>query len=519
MKKYYFALVLTLFVLPFFGQNIPSYVPKDGLVGYWPFNGNANDESGNGNDGTVNLVTWGKDRFGKMNATAEFNSIYQRAIRVEQPKATFGNEISYSFWLKINTPLSYYNNIINVIGQCNLYGPHPSYQQAGLVGKLGYSGWLGYNNSDSLLNDGKWHHSMMVVNWKGGSVAIYIDGKLNAKHTFATQSLVQPTHFDFGQLYNVVNDPVQGPQNIFAGELDDIAIFNRSLTEQEIKQVYQGCNRELASSNNFNSLLFTTSNVVILSAEPQGGVFSGTSIENNQFIPSKAKIGRNKVQYTFKNSQGCKDSTQFTMIVADTVGASCTKYDTITVKNNIYDTVVFNKTKYDTVTVTNNVTKYDTVVINQTKYDTITVTNNVTKYDTVIVNKTKYDTITVTNNVTKYDTVLVNKYDTITVTDTVSILKINFKLTTGLQANQMASMSVYPNPTTDVLHIEIGDAKALDGYRYRILDALGKEVYNELVKNTLTEIQLKTLGASGMYQLEVLDGNKTSIQTNKIVLQ
>jgi hypothetical protein len=83
----------------------------------------------------------------------------------------------------------------------------------------------------------------------------------------------------------------------------------------------------------------------------------------------------------------------------------------------------------------------------------------------------------------------------------------------------MASMSLYPNPTTDVLHIEIGDAKALDGYRYRILDALGKEVYNELVKNAITEIPLKTLGAAGMYQLEVLDQKNVRIQTNKIVLQ
>jgi hypothetical protein len=113
----------------------------------------------------------------------------------------------------------------------------------------------------------------------------------------------------------------------------------------------------------------------------------------------------------------------------------------------------------------------------------------------------------------------VTKYDTITFTDTISILKIKFKMTTGLQANKMASMSLYPNPTTDVLHIEIGDAKALEGYRYRILDALGKEVYNELVKNTITEIPLKSLGAAGMYQFEVVDAKNVRIQANKIVLQ
>ena len=248
----------------------------------------------------------------------------------------------------------------------------------------------------------------------------------------------------------------------------------------------------------------------------------------------------NKTKYdtiTITNSVTKYDTLKVTKYDTITLTNNVTKYDTvkvntydtITITNNVtkYDTVKVNT--YDTITVTNSVTKYDTVIVKTNvfdtvkvnTYDTITVTKNVTKYDTVIVNKTKYDTITVTNNVTKYDTVIVNKtqYDTITVTDTVNILKINFKLTTGLKANQMTSMSIYPNPTTDVLHIEIEDAKALDGYRYRILDALGKEVYNELVKNVITEIPLKSLGAAGMYQLEVLDANKTSIQTNKIVLQ
>ena len=35
-----------------------------GLVAHYPFNGNANDESGNGNDGTVNGATLTTDRLG-----------------------------------------------------------------------------------------------------------------------------------------------------------------------------------------------------------------------------------------------------------------------------------------------------------------------------------------------------------------------------------------------------------------------------------------------------------------------
>ena len=48
--------------------QVPSYVPSNGLVGWWPFNGNANDESGNGNNGTVNGATLTTDRFNSLNA-------------------------------------------------------------------------------------------------------------------------------------------------------------------------------------------------------------------------------------------------------------------------------------------------------------------------------------------------------------------------------------------------------------------------------------------------------------------
>ena len=69
------TLLLFSFLLPiiigtfeFASAQIPSYVPTNGLVGYWPFNGNANDDSGNGNNGTVNGATPSADRFGNIRA-------------------------------------------------------------------------------------------------------------------------------------------------------------------------------------------------------------------------------------------------------------------------------------------------------------------------------------------------------------------------------------------------------------------------------------------------------------------
>jgi hypothetical protein len=49
MKKTLLLLAVFTLSTSAFSQ-IPNYVPSNGLVGWWPFNGNANDESGNGNN-------------------------------------------------------------------------------------------------------------------------------------------------------------------------------------------------------------------------------------------------------------------------------------------------------------------------------------------------------------------------------------------------------------------------------------------------------------------------------------
>jgi len=66
--KHFYHFLMILFIFGFtnklYSQSVPSYVPSNGLVGWWGFNGNAQDGSGNGNHGTVNGATLTTDRLG-----------------------------------------------------------------------------------------------------------------------------------------------------------------------------------------------------------------------------------------------------------------------------------------------------------------------------------------------------------------------------------------------------------------------------------------------------------------------
>ena len=83
LKNYVKLIVAILFASNVMTQNIPSYVPKDGLVGWWPFNGNANDESGNGNHGTVSGATLTADRNGNLNQSYFFNKSLSLEIKTK----------------------------------------------------------------------------------------------------------------------------------------------------------------------------------------------------------------------------------------------------------------------------------------------------------------------------------------------------------------------------------------------------------------------------------------------------
>ena len=240
MKKYYFALVLTLFILPIFAQNIPSYVPKDGIVGYWPFNGNANDESGNGNNGVVNDVMLTEDRDGKANAAYYFNG--QNDIKINLSNAPT-NMTTISCWIKSeeienSTILSFYDNttqygknqlLINVDKTISL--------------KDNVVDW-GIIPSSTKINTNEWQHLVIrttLQNFEHHS-AFFINGKLVFKF--------DPTNDQYNNTYgqpffdnvlgNILNIGGKTENtNSYAGKIDDILLYNRFLTDEEIAGLYE----------------------------------------------------------------------------------------------------------------------------------------------------------------------------------------------------------------------------------------------------------------------------------------
>ena len=93
--------------------QVPSYVPTNGLVGYWPFNGNANDASGNGNNGTVNGATLTTDRFGVVNKAYNFDGINDF---IDLQNLTSNLNFSYSLWFNASEIKEYLLAGGNLIG-------------------------------------------------------------------------------------------------------------------------------------------------------------------------------------------------------------------------------------------------------------------------------------------------------------------------------------------------------------------------------------------------------------------
>jgi hypothetical protein len=211
-----------------YGQ-IPEYVPTNGLRAWWPFYGNANDESGNNANCAKTDCYLTNDRFGVAGAAYYFNGT-SSFMSVKLPKIST-NQVSVSLWLKPG------NQAKGEIGLVVFRdGPSTDVDGLFLFGVEKYLQFVSPCDQQFRLNElvrpvttDTWHH--IVGTYDGTTMRGYIDGELVSQQKI--EVLTCPS-----SMVQIGCDAPSG--RYFTGSLDDIAIWDRALSEAEVKALLRG---------------------------------------------------------------------------------------------------------------------------------------------------------------------------------------------------------------------------------------------------------------------------------------
>jgi alpha-tubulin suppressor-like RCC1 family protein/Leucine-rich repeat (LRR) protein len=216
---------------------IPTYVPVNGLIAYYPFTGNANDVSGNGYNGTVTGAVLSSDKAGNPNSAYSFDGInsYIDATIATIPQNNAPRTISG--WFKTNSPNLTENNYSTIFN----YGSLSTAQRFAL--SIYSKGYLDFITASDLSNNdlevqnnylnNTWY--FFTITYDGTKVSLFVDGNyVDGKNI--TLNTINKT-FRIGK--RITGDTYN---EYFKGSIDDIGIWNRVLTTDEISRLYNDNN-------------------------------------------------------------------------------------------------------------------------------------------------------------------------------------------------------------------------------------------------------------------------------------
>jgi uncharacterized protein (TIGR02145 family) len=469
---------------------------EDSLVAFYPFNGNAMDETGNGHDGTVyGGATLTSDRFGNENSAYSFNG---SSGYIETANSTNLNFPQYSISVWVNFTQSHIGNV---------FSKHNAGVNGGFsVGVLNqkirfYAAGAAYDiTSTEDYNDGSWHH--VAALFSGDSAYLYIDGYLDTKClAYGYVSTTAPVLI--GQAGNY----------FFNGKADDIRFYSKVLSAEEILELY-------------NENQITTPEICIVSVTPD---------EHNQIIWEKASSGpietyniyRETTQtnvYEVIGSVAYADSSIFVDITSNP-NQRPYKYKLSAVSNSGTETVLSNYHRTIHLTINQGPngwnliwSPYEGILFNTYYIYRGTTQNSLTLLDSISGSFTSYTDINPPWGPLYYAVEIVNDegcnpsrsggYDR-------SRSNVQYNGVVGIEDNFDAGIKIYPNPTHDVLNISFDGNKGDLNADITISDIQGKIVISQRLQEEQTRINIGNL-EPGIFIIRVTYNQ--SIVTKKLIV-
>lgn len=213
---------------------------SQGLVAYYPFNGNANDESGNANNGGVyGGATLVDDRFGNPSSAYQFDGIDDYIEIPDSPSLSVYNKFTVLVWIKTTdsqTIIDKYTNRDEAgvrTGWLLKTGDIDFFAKFGLVSPPNDAG-QDYNSSE-FVSDGNWH--LIGTSWDDSTdtVNLIVDGSIVATY-FDDRNINSNNRSIKIGMWDGLHD------YFYTGVIDDVRIYNRTLSECEIITLYAGRN-------------------------------------------------------------------------------------------------------------------------------------------------------------------------------------------------------------------------------------------------------------------------------------
>ena len=482
--------------------QVPDYVPTDGLVAWYPFNGNANDESGNGNDGVNNGATSTMDRFSNENSAYYFSgSGCSTRIDANVNTESINGQITISIWTSRSGsgcagprvfeawPGSNSEGHLQIAWDNNYEYPQGfTHRVNGTYGPDG----LSTSEFSAVAND-QW---TQIVYTNDGTLAfLYQDGVL--KSVGANQEgaiITMASNVAIGRM----NHPAYDALN---GKVDDIGIWNRALTECEIAALYAAESSTTVSVSGGADLSICLGDSIVLSASGGDSTYTWSNgIEDGvAFVPDSSSY------FTVEGSLGACTSTDTVFVE---VLQPSTGMDTQVVCDSLtwIDGITYTASTNEPSIALTNAAGCDSIVtldltVNYTTYNTI---------DTTVVNVLEYNGEEYTEG-GEYLVYLENEAGC----DSIITLKLTLEYVGVDDLETQGNWSVYPNPIESQL--TISSANALESYLVQIFNALGQVIWSERVSNQVT---IEVYGwPRGMYVIEIQGEGVETRERLQIVLK
>jgi len=241
-------------------SKLLSEISPANLMGFWKFNGNAADSSGNGRDGAVmqghayygaGTPVLTADRFGRANMCYHFDK--GGNIEVPYDVALNPQEITISLWCKKQVLGRTLNTDTYTLLSMNRWNGYKFQLQSAnkfffTVHAANGTDSVYYDRDDDVFSadTAVWYHA--VVTFKAGEMDFYVNGDLVKSWTntpYAPITLVNPINFVIGQdlptsTYLTVDGDFQVAWGGFwTGDIDDVMFYNVALSATQIKQIYE----------------------------------------------------------------------------------------------------------------------------------------------------------------------------------------------------------------------------------------------------------------------------------------